>query len=248
MQQPRPHKKLRIPLKRSTSNAGPSIQTLTCLLETSTNSNCALQILIQISDSLSNSQSEDLIDAVKKLSIHYKNEKETAVRMKVLSLFGEFATDLLVDGTFLIDELVHLLKTEQSSKVVSQGLHSLNKIGEQQQLPTSILIRIVMFAKSQLTNPSHNVQRHALLLIGAFLQLREADKESLELISKYTDSQDSRVRAQAFRSILTLGKRGALLPHWLYSRAQDALKDDYECVRKEALQLIYELGLRHPQQ
>lgn len=114
-------------------------------------------------------------------------------------------------------------------------------------MPASILLRIVLFAKFQLTNPSHNVQRHALLLLGAFLQLREAEKESLDLISKYTDSQDSRVRAQAFRSILILGDRGAFLPPSLYFRATQALKDDYECVRKEALQLVYELGVKHPE-
>lgn len=217
------------------------------MLETATNSNCALQILIQISDGLANTQPDELTEVIRKLSIHFKNEKESAVRVKVLSIFGEFSNDSLIDGTILIDEIAQLMKIEQSPKVISQGIHSMYKIGENQLLPTPILIRIVMFAKMQLSNPSHNVQRHALLLIGAFLLLREADRESLELISKYTDSQDSRVRAQAFRSILMLGKRGTLLPPWLYSRAIDALKDDYECVRKEALQLIYELGLRHPE-
>lgn len=155
--------------------------------------------------------------------------------------------DSQADGTHLVDEVVLLLKNEHSPKVISQGLQSLFKIGEHQQLPAPILIRTVLFAKIQLTNPSHNVQRHALLLLGAFLQLREAEKESLDLISKYTDSQDSRVRAQAFRSILMLGKRGTFLSPHLYVRATQALKDDYECVRKEALQLVYELGVKHPE-
>lgn len=109
-------------------------------------------------------------------------------------------------------------------------------------------MRIVQFAKLQLTSASHNVQRHALLLLGAYLQLREAEKESLDLISKYTDSQDSRVRAQAFTAILMLGKRGAFLSPSLYPRATQALKDDYECVRKEALQLVFEMGVKHPEQ
>lgn len=164
---------------------------------------------------------------------------------QVLSLFGELAQDALSDGTNLIDEVILLLKAETSPKVISQGLHSLFKIGDTQQLPLPTLIRIVLFAKLQLTNASHNVQRHALTLLGAFLQLREAEKESLDLISCYTDSQDSRVRAQAFSSILTLGQRGAFLPPRLYFRAVEALKDDYECVRKKALQLVHELGIRH---
>lgn len=138
-----------------------------------------------------------------------------------------------------------MLKGEKSPKVISQGLHSLIKIGSYQLLPVPTLIRSVLFAKLQLSNASHNVQRHALRLLGEFLQLREAEKESLDLISRYTDSQDSRVRAEAFRSILVLGQRGAFLTPRLYSRAVEALKDDYECVRKEALQLVYELGIKH---
>lgn len=155
------------------------------------------------------------------------------------------ALDAFYDGTSLVDEVILLLKTETSPKVISQGLYSLFKIGDTQQLPLPTLTRIVLFAKSQLTNASHNVQRHALSLLGAFLQLREAEKESLDLISRYTDSQDSRVRAQAFHSMLTLGQRGAFLPPRLYFRAVEALKDDYECVRKKALHLVYELGIKH---
>lgn len=227
---------------------GPTIQSLVLLLENTNGGNSALQVLIQISDHLVNNCNEDLTESIRKLSEHFKKETESAVRVKILSLYADFVIDCTIDGAILIDEIVLLLKNEDSPKVISQGLHSLFKIGEIQQLTAPVLMRIVLFAKAQLVSASHNVHRHALLLLGAFLQLREAEKESLELISKYTDSQDSRVRAQAFRSILMLGKRGVLLPPGLYTRAIEALKDDYECVRKEALQLVYELGVRHPEQ
>lgn len=164
---------------------------------------------------------------------------------QVLSLFAELAAESYSDGTALVDDVILLLKGESSPKVLSQGLHSLFNIGETQQLPLPTLIRIVLFAKLQLTNASHNVQRHALTLLGTFLQLREAEKESLDLISRYTDSQDSRARAQEFQAILILGQRGAFLPPRLYFRALEALKDDYECVRKKALRLVYELGIKH---
>lgn len=147
-----------------------------------------------------------------------------------------------------MDEITLLLKGEKSPKVISQGLHSINKIGQSQQLPLPTLIRIVLFAKGQLTNVSHNVQRHALKLLGGYLPLRETEKESLELISRYTDSQDSRVRAQAFRSILTLAHRGADLPSRLYFSAVESLKDDYELVRKESLELVAEIGIKHSEE
>lgn len=121
------------------------------------------------------------------------------------------------------------------------------KIGNHQTLSTQTLTKIVILAKLHLTSPSHNVQRHALLLLGAF-SLATEERETLDLVSKYTDSQDSRVRSQAFRSILMMGRRNIILTPSLYTRATSSLQDDYECVRREALQLVFELGIRHPDQ
>lgn len=131
--------------------------------------------------------------------------------------------------------------------MISQGLLTLYKIGNHQTLPTQTVTKILVLARIHLTSPSHNVQRHALLLLGAFALATE-ERETLDLISKYTDSQDSRVRAQAFRSILMMGRRNVILTPTLYPRATNSLQDDYECVRREALQLVYELGIRHPNQ
>lgn len=226
-----------------------------------TSSNDALQVLIQISDSLSSFVDEETImDSIRKLNDHYKRETESAVRVKVLALISEFATDSAasintsssgggnVDCTALIEEIIMLLRNESSPKVISQGLYSIYKIGETQPLANIILTKVVALAKQQLCAASLNVQRHALLLLGAFAPIADAETEILTLVAQYTDSQDSRVRAQAFRSILMLGQRGVLLTPSLYARATKSLKDDYECVRKEALQLVYELGIKHPEQ
>lgn len=70
-------------MKRSISNAGPTIQALSNLLEKTANSNESLQILTQISDSLTNSSSEDVTESIRKLCDHFKREKESAVRVKV---------------------------------------------------------------------------------------------------------------------------------------------------------------------
>lgn len=189
-------------------------------------------------------------EAFKRMGEHFKGESESAVRVKILALFAELitssgTTENNVDGVYLIDEVINLLKSETSSKVLSQGLLSCNKIGKYQTLPISQIIKIVNFAKNKLTLPSHNIQRHSLLILGHYSLLAEAEKENLELVAKYTDSPDARVRAQAFRSLLTFGERGIKLTPSLYTRAVDALKDDYECVRREAIQLIYELGRLH---
>lgn len=234
-------------------------------MENCTSSNDALQVLIQISDSISTFIDEDtLMDSIRKLSDHYKRENESAVRVKVLALISEFANDSTqnsnsnnsgsssassnIDYTALIEEIIILLRNELSPKVISQGLYNIYKIGKIQPLANIILTKVVALAKQQLCAASHNIQRHALLLLGAFALLSEAESEILSLVAQYTDSQDSRVRAQAFRSILMLGKRGVILTPSLYLRATKSLKDDYECVRKEALQLVYELGIKHPEQ
>jgi integrator complex subunit 4 len=216
-------------------------------LEASTSSNESLQILIKISDCNQFDESE-FPEAIKKLSEFFRNDKESAVRAKVLSLFSELAAETNIECTMLIDEVVLLLKNEKSSKVLSPGLHILHKIAINESLPVGHVNKIVFFAKKQLTSPSHNVQRYALMLLGSFSLLGDAEKEGLDLVGKYTDSPDARVRAHAFRAILILGKRGVQLGPSLYPRAVDSLKDDYDCVRQEALQLVFELGIRHPEQ
>ncbi|GAB0097982.1 Integrator complex subunit 4 [Sergentomyia squamirostris] len=241
----RAQKRLRLIVKKPTVTT--SIVTYTGLLESTNTRNDALQLLIKISDSLQYEEAE-METVVRKLCEHFKKEQESAVKVKILSLFGDFAAETSYDGALLADEVFSLLKNESSSKVICQGLHTFHKIGTSQSMLSSYTAKMVIFAKNSLTSQSHNVQRHALLLVGAFSSVDgDSVTQTMELIAKYTDSQDSRVRAQAFRSILTLGTRGVDLTSQLYSRATDALKDDYECVRKEALQLIYEIGVRHPE-
>lgn len=189
----------------------------------------------------------DNVEIMKRLSDIFRLEQdESAVRVKILSLFSDFAFETNLDGSVLIDEVLSLIKNEKSSKVISQGLNSLHRIGISYQIPPVYMSRVVMHAKQRLVHHSSNVQRHAILVIGAFCPISDAKEETLDLISKYTDSQDSRVRAQAFRSMLTLGRRNVDLPPRLFDRAVAALQDDYECVRREVLDLIYELGTRHP--
>lgn len=236
---------MRLAIKKTT-NTGPSIATYAGDLETTANSNDALQILIHISDALQYTD-EDISESLPKLSEHFRREQQSAVRVKVLALLSECITETSgLDESLLIDEIILLIKAEKSAKVISQGLHSLYKIGNHLHLSPAVLTKIDATAKLQLLSHSHNIQKHALLLLGAFAPIN--DVETLSLVGKYTDSQDSRVRAQAFRSILMLGSRGVPLTPSLYARAIESLNDDYECVRKEALQLVFELGVRHPEQ
>lgn len=217
-------------------------------LEISSNSNETLLILVEISDC---PNIEDIgPEAIHFLATLFRKEKDF-VRVKILYLYSDFVIEHGIDASLITDEILMLLKEEESSKVINQAFTSLLRIGQwsdkEDKVPQSTLNKVVEVAKLRLTSINHNVQRHAIQLIGAFASNDDAEKELMALISHYMDSPDARVRAQAINSLLCMGSRSIQLPPSLYSRAERALKDDYECGRREALQLIYELSQRHPE-
>lgn len=239
-----PKKKIRIQAKSSRK----SIQNLIKRLELSSSSNEVLLILAEISDS---PNIEDITpEAIRFLVSLFRKEKDF-VRVKILYLFCDFVLDHGIDASLLIEEVLLLIKMEESSKVINQAFTTLFRIGQlgqtQDKVPQALLSKIVEFAKFKLTSTNHNVQRHAIQLIGAFASREDAERELMALISFYMDSSDARVRAQAMNSLLCMSSRGIELLPSLYLRAEKALKDDYECGRKEALQLIFVLSQRHPE-
>lgn len=215
-------------------------------MESTKTSNEAIQALVAIEDNLVQLGNE-ILESFPRIVECYLKQEESAVRVKILSLFVEFSTQASVDTVFLIDQIIGLLKKENSAKVICQALNTLLKIGQNATSIGGNITRIIFEAKKQLKSSNFNIQRHALVVLGALSVLSDAEKETLDLISRYTDSQDARVRAQAFRTMLTLGERGVKLTPLLYERTVGALKDDYECVRQEALQMISVLGNLHPE-
>lgn len=238
-----PKKKLRIQAKSSSK----SVSNLIKRLEASTSSNETLLILAELSDC---PNIEDIgTEAIHFLTALFRKDKDF-VRVKILYLFSDFVLDHGIDASIIVGEILSLLKCEESSKVINQAFTSLFRIGQsekQEQISQPILNKVIELAKSKLISSNHNVQRHAIQLIGAFGSKEDSERELMALISYYMDSPDARVRAQSTNSLLCMGGRGVELPSSLYFRAERALKDDYECCRKEALQLIFELGQRHPE-
>lgn len=115
----RQNKRLRLTIKKA--NTGVSICTFTNCLETVQNSNEALQLLIQISDALQYND-EDLPEAIQKICEHFRRETQSAVRVKILALLSEFATESCsVEGVTLVDDIVVLMASEKSPKVVLES-------------------------------------------------------------------------------------------------------------------------------
>lgn len=236
-----PTKKIRIIAKTSSR----SLQSLLKRLDSSTSSNETLSILAEISDSPNFYDFSP--DVVKFLVNMFRKEKDF-VRVKILYLLSDFVLEHGVDGCSLLEDILIIIKSEESSKVICQSFNSMLRVGQSNQhIPQTLLNKIIDFAKLKLTSTNHNVQRHAISLIGAFASKEEGEKDLMALISHYMDSPDARTRAQAINSILCMGKRSIDLSQALYSRVEKNLKDDYECVRKEALQLTFEISQRHPE-
>ncbi|XP_016975306.1 integrator complex subunit 4 [Drosophila rhopaloa] len=238
----------------SAGGANPSTTTGTPLL-TAGNSRELLELLVKITDEISYEDVElaELKEVANKIFQLYQlqeRDSDTSIRVKLLELLSglgcECATEQAV--TLIIDYFIYLLRKEGSQKVLAQGMMCLFRIGQRRKhlVPISYNTQVAHLAKEQLRSGSTHTQKNAMLVIGGFATKMEGERHYVWKLAFYIDSQDSGVRAQALHALLTLGERGSLLPAVLYKRAVEAMKDDYECVRKEALRLVFMLGNRHP--
>ncbi|CAG2058989.1 unnamed protein product [Timema podura] len=125
---PKPAKKLRLVKKLTLGN---SAIVYIGLLEKSKSSNDALQVLVRIADCLK-FEEEDIPDVIKKLSEYFQYEVVSTVRAKILALFADISKEQGADIPSITEELISLLKKEESHKVLAQGVSALLKIGRLQ--------------------------------------------------------------------------------------------------------------------
>ena len=117
--------------RNSSGIEGSSVLVYIECLEKCKGGNDALQLLVRISDILSQMIPEDVPIAVKKLVERFMIEPEAAVRTKILWVFAELGEVTFDPGekARIINETAILLKTEESHRVISQGLATLLKLG-----------------------------------------------------------------------------------------------------------------------
>lgn len=115
----------------ATSGDSSSVLVYIELLDKCKAGNDALQLLLRISDSLAQVQSEDIPTAVKRLVERFANEPEAAVRAKILWVLAELGeiVDDAGEKAHIVEETSNLLKTEDSHRVKSQGLATMLKLG-----------------------------------------------------------------------------------------------------------------------
>lgn len=240
-------KKLRLVSKHST-HTGTSALTLIACLESSKSSNESLKTLLHVSDSFEIDPA-DITEAIKKLSDYFKNEPESAVRVKILSLLSDIGHEPGADVIAIIDETSALLKNDNSHKVIAQGMNTILKLGKLVTDNPTLHQKLTDIAKSYLKDISHSVKCKCLEIISVHTPF-SVDTEMdniLHLVCSYFNNDDARVRSQAFSGMITMHERGFKLNPDVYSDACEALKDDYEIVRKVALKLVWHLANTYPE-
>ncbi|KAM8720481.1 hypothetical protein ACLKA7_006515 [Drosophila subpalustris] len=241
------------------TGTGTAATTSTAAINGGSNGTCQtrelLEVLVKITDEIvyENVQIAELKEAAAKIHQLYQlqeRDSDTSVRVKLLELLSGLGCECSTEEgiIIIIDYFIYLLRKETSQKVLAQGMMCLYRIGQhrRQLVPLAYNTQVAHLAKEQLRSGSTHTQKNAMLVIGRFATCHESERQYVWKLAFYIDSQDSGVRAQALHALLTLGERGAHLPPVLYKRAVEAMKDDYECVRKEALRLVHMLGNRHP--
>ncbi|KAG5874600.1 hypothetical protein JTB14_032997 [Gonioctena quinquepunctata] len=242
-----PVKKLRL-VKKPLPTTSTSFITLLNHLEDCKNSGEALKLLLQISEI--DLDISELVEAVKKLSDHFRGESESTIRVKILSLLSDIGHVNNAEVVTIIDETISMLKTDKSHKVIAQGMNTILKLGK---LVTDSAVafhqKLVDVAKTYLKDTSHAVKRKCLEIIGVHSPLCRGDETEklVHLISSYFSNDDARVRCQAFLTIVTLHERNFKINPNIYVDVCEALKDDYEIVRHVVLKLIWLLGNTYPE-
>ncbi|KAH8291674.1 hypothetical protein KR018_005285 [Drosophila ironensis] len=214
-----------------------------------------LELLVKITDEICYEEVElsELRDATTRIFQLYQaqeKDSDTSVRVKLLELLSGLGCEASTEQsvTLVIDYIIYMLRRETSQKVLAQGMMCLHRIGQRRKtiIPHSHNTQVAHLAKEQLRSSSTHTQKNAMLVIGGFASKIEGERHYVWKLAYYIDSQDSGVRAQALHALIRLGERGSHLPALLYRRAVEAMKDDYETVRMEALRLVYMLGKLHP--
>ncbi|XP_011313363.1 integrator complex subunit 4 [Fopius arisanus] len=233
---------LRLSSKPSSSDGSSALAYVECL-EKCKGGNDALQLLVRLSDTLSGMSSEDVPLTVRKLIERFHLEIEAPVRAKILWVLAELGqvTTEPLEKTSIIAEICRLLRSEESHRVKSQGLSTLFKLGEFNR------IEVLKAAREHLHDTWHGVQTRCLTIIGRFLMPTSSD-DTLTLVGNYARSQDPRVRAAAFETTAEIHtQRNCKLPPSFFTEVCNALRDDYEIVRRAVLKLIWILGNEYPE-
>lgn len=246
-EEPPPVKKLR--LSHSQKSSESSLHTIN--LQGTVTPQQIISQLIELEDNLPHQDNDSGNILLRELLDLYHREKEPIVRCKIATILGQLSPYPWINAETLFNDIVPLLRMEKSHKVISQLINALHVIGKASIINSSLHRQLVDIARKNLKDVSHMVRISCLAIIGDFGipgQMEDENSVSIfELLSSYTNDQDSRVRSSAFLSILQLHQRGIHLDVNMYKNACNALSDDHEGVRVAAVKLVWVLSHLYPE-
>lgn len=142
-----------------------------------------------------------------------------------------------------------MLKNDHSHKVIAQGINTILKLGKLATDNVAMQQKLIEVARNYLKDISHSVKCRCLEILAVHTPISTSlDADNiLQLVCSYCNNDDARVRSQAFMAMITMHERGFKLNPDIYTDACEALKDDYEIVRKAALKLVWHLANTYPE-
>ncbi|XP_076096453.1 integrator complex subunit 4-like [Mytilus galloprovincialis] len=247
-EEPRPIKKLKLVQK-------PLLPEVHLDLTVGTSTQEAVSSLIHLERQLSQI-GENAVNIVRQLVDHYHREKESVVRWKIAHILGLLSKHPQCAADTIVEEIISLLKTEKSHKVVGQLIQSLQTVGLSAPDNRDLHLKIVQLAREHSKHTQHVVRSSCLNLIGAVGSQDTISKDTDQseehisvqtLLISFTQDQDPRVRSSAFRAVQQLHQRGQSIDLSVYDRTCKALTDDYEDVRTAAVKLMWILCHLYPE-
>ncbi|KAJ8310897.1 hypothetical protein KUTeg_012762 [Tegillarca granosa] len=208
-------------------------------LQSVATSHDALQRLLHFEEDLSITR-EAAPNIVRELLDYFHKEKEPLVRCKIAFILGEIVKLPDFNSESLVDDIMLLLKSEKSHKVIGKLIEVLEVIGKSTPQNAELHKQLIDNVQQYLKDPSHIARCSCVNLIGSIGspdQVLEAGANLEEnisvqsLLTSLTRDQDPRVRSSALKAM----------------EACNSLKDDYEGVRLAAIKLIWVLSHQFPE-
>ena len=219
------------------------------LLDADSAAKDVINVLVNFSGSICNFSLEVLNAALKKINELLMKEKDTCVRVKLVTAWGNILSqEKMEDVSQKVDEMLEV--NEESTKVTGAWLVSMKKILTIHTLNKCLKQKLFALASSLIHSAPHpTVHSKALALLAILVSpdMAAMSRQVVELCGSYSMSQDARVRTAAFHGLLTIHKRGVKLDVSMYPVFCTALTDDYEGVRCEALKLLSALAETDPE-
>ncbi|CAI9741870.1 integrator complex subunit 4-like [Octopus vulgaris] len=219
-------------------------------LQSATNSQEVLHILLKFEESLPIDE-DSLSGVLRELFDHFPREKEAMVRCKIAMVIKELAYIPSFKYDLYTDEILSLLKTEKSHRVVSQLVDTLTVVGKSQYHNTEVQEKLLSSVFKLLSDSSHLVRSSCLDFLGKLgttdCQHSRSHQPLQKILADHMYDIDSRVRRSAFNAVLNLHQRGIQVDLAMYDHCCRSLKDDYEDVRMAAIKLIWVLCHLYPE-